>query len=115
MVKRNYEAHPKVLPSLIDNSKKTRFRIIKSAIEKISDFGLLLLCKIKKKKVISLKELDYLINALRKLNSYAKFKNKKKSIYKRWDQLRLSLVNIYIKRNNFKIKKLKKIRSNNKY
>ena len=82
MVKHHYEAHPKVLPSLIDNSKKTRFTIAKSAIEKISHYGLLLSCKIKKKKVVYLKELYCFINAIRKLNNYAKFKSKKKAFIK---------------------------------
>ena len=47
-----------------------------------------------------------------KINNYDDDRRKKGSIYKKWEQLRLSLVNIYNKKKKYKIKIFKKGKQN---
>ena len=90
MVKKIF-AEPKVLPSLFENSLKIKAKAIESALSRIYNFSILLFLK----------------NNIK--NSYAKINYKKRYIYEKWNNLRVSLIDVFNAKNNTKIRNFKKI------
>ena len=110
MVKKIF-ASPKVLPTLLECSLKHKAKIIESALSRIYNFAIFILAKKRNKSVLKENEdYLYLLNSLKALNLYAKKNSKKRNIYERWNNLRLSLVDIFNAKNNTKIKYFKKIK-----